>query len=289
MFAWKPLLRPYYYAATWPCRWWLRRVAEADHRAPVVVVMYHRIADDRATPWTVSNRTFVRQIDWLARRFDVIALEEAQRRLRVGDNTRMAVSITFDDGYAENCHQAIPLLVKRRIPCTYFVTVKNMLSGEPFEHDRALGLRLLPNNAEQLRAMAAAGIELGTHGYDHLDLARIDDPAELHRQVVEGGERLAACVERRVRYFAFPYGQFRNLSSRAMDLAYAAGYEAVCSGYGGYNFPGNSPFHLQRIPIDDSLSQLTSAVFLDPRKLHTPRWLWNPPRTAPGRRREMRI
>ena len=289
MFAWKPFLRPCYYAATWPYRWWLRRVAEAEHRAPVVVVAYHRVADDRATPWTVSNRTFARQIDWLVRRFDVISLEEAQRRLRIGDNTRTAVSITFDDGYAENCHQAIPLLVKRRIPCTYFVTVGNMLAGTPFDHDLALGRRLLPNNAEQLRAMAAAGIELGSHGYDHLDLAGVDDPAELRRQVVDSGERLAECVGRRVRYFAFPFGQFCHLSSRAMDLAHSAGYEAVCSGYGGYNFPGNSPFHLQRIPIDDSMAQLVNAVFLDPRKIRTPRWMWNPPRTARSQRREMRI
>jgi peptidoglycan/xylan/chitin deacetylase (PgdA/CDA1 family) len=255
----------------------------------VIVVVYHRIADDRATRWSVSNRMFARQIEWLVRRFDVISLKEAQRRLRTGDNTRTAVSITFDDGYAENCHQAIPLLVKRRIPCTYFVTVANVLAGTPFDHDLALGRRLLPNNPEQLRAMAAAGIELGAHGYDHVDLAGIDDPGELRRQVVDAGERLAECVGRQVRYFAFPFGQFCHLSARAMDLAHAAGYEAVCSGYGGYNLPGPSPFHLQRIPVDDSLAQLANCVFLDPRRLRTPRWEWRPPRTPRSERREMRI
>jgi len=288
MFTWKLLVRPCYYAATWPYRWWLRRVAEAEHRAPVIVVVYHRIADDRATPWTTSNRMFARQVDWLVRRFDVISLEEAQRRLRIGDNTRTAVSVTFDDGYAENCHQAIPLLVKRRIPCTYFVTVGNVLAGTPFEHDLALGRRFLANNPEQLRAMAAAGIELGAHGYDHVDLADIDDPTELRRQVVDAGQCLAGCVGRRVRYYAFPFGQICHLSSRAMDLAYGAGYEAVCSGYGGYNFPGQSPFHLQRIPVDDSMAQLANCVFLDPRRLRTPRWVWNPPRAARSMRREMR-
>ncbi len=68
MLDWKSFVRPCYYAATLPYRWWIRRVAEASGRAAVVVLAYHRIADDRATPWTIANRTFARHIDWLADR-----------------------------------------------------------------------------------------------------------------------------------------------------------------------------------------------------------------------------
>ena len=46
-----------------------------------------------------------------------------------------------------------------------------------------------------------------------------------------------------VRYFAFPYGQHENLSAAAFRVAFEAGYEGVCSAYGGYNFPGDDPFH----------------------------------------------
>jgi peptidoglycan/xylan/chitin deacetylase (PgdA/CDA1 family) len=289
MFFWKSLLRPCYYAATLPYRWWIRRTAEAEHRAPVIVLVYHRIADDRATPWTVSSRTFARHIDWLVRRLDVISLEEAQRRLRTGDNTRTAVSITFDDGYSENCEQAIPLLVRRRIPCTYFVTVENALEGTPFEHDLALGKPLLPNNLEELRAMAAAGIEIGAHGYRHVDLAGIDDPLELRHLVVDAGEHLAEGLGQRIRYYAFPFGQFCHINPRAMDLAYLAGYEAVCSGYGGYNFPGQHPFHLQRIPVDDGMAQMINWASLDPRRLRTPRLIWNPPRAARSQPTRLRM
>ena len=289
MHHWKLLLRPCYYAATLPYRWWIRRVFEAQHRAPVIVLVYHRIADDRASSWTMSNRMFARQIDWLAERFDLISIEEAQHRLRTGDNVRTAVCVTFDDGYAENCHLAIPLLVKRRIPCTYFVTVDNVIAGKAFEHDVALGQRHLPNNVEQLRAMAASGIEIGVHGYTHVDMASIDDPRQLGRHMVDAGRHLSDAVGQRVRYFAFPFGQFCHMSPQAMDLAYAAGYEAVCSGYGGYNFPGDDAFQFLRIPIDDSMSQLTNCVTLDPRKLRTPRLIWSPPRAATIRRAGLNI
>ncbi len=149
------LLSLYYYG-TYPWRWWRNRLAAANHSLPVTVLFYHRVADDHDDEETTNHRTFARQIAWLREHVDLISLEEAQRRIRLGDNRRLAASITFDDGYADNCRQAIPLLVKQRIPCTYFVTVGNMLTGEPFAHDLIRGRRFATNNLEQIRAMAAA-------------------------------------------------------------------------------------------------------------------------------------
>ena len=149
-------------------------------------------------PWTVSNAMFARQIGWLRAHFELISLDEAQRRIRAGHNPRPCVSITFDDGYADNCQRAIPLLVERRIPCTYFVTLHNVLTGEPFPHDLATGSDAPPNTLEQLRAMAAAGIEIGAHGCRHADLGAIRDPARLCDEVV------AARDELRTRWAARP-------------------------------------------------------------------------------------
>ena len=68
----------------------------------------------------------------------MVSLAEAQRRLASGRNDRPCVSITFDDGYADNCDQALPLLIRERIPCTYFVTTRNVIDGKPFPHDVAV-------------------------------------------------------------------------------------------------------------------------------------------------------
>jgi len=224
----------------------------------------------------VSNLTFTRHIRWLRDRFDLVSLEEAQHRVRCGANHRPCVSITFDDGYAENCQGAIPLLIKERIPATYFVTLKHVLTGEPFEHDLRAGHRFPPNTMEQLRAMAAAGIEIGAHTYSHRDLAKIDDPQRLHREVVGAGEELQEALGRPVRYFAFPFGQHENLHPGVFPMAYEAGYEAICSAYGGFNFPGGDSFHLQRIPVDEEMIRLKNWVTLDPRKLRTRRFEYEP-------------
>ncbi len=268
--------RSLYYAATLPYRWWTRRIAEAAHRAAVVVLTYHRVADDRATPWTMSNRMFTRQIEWLAARFDLVSLAEAQRKLRAGDNDRTAVCITFDDGYADNCQAAIPLLVRRQIPCVYFVTLQNVLDGVPFDHDLKLGKPAPPNTLEQLRAMADAGIEIGSHGYEHVDMGRIEDPRELQRQILVSRLRIEKLLNRPVRYFAFPFGHGEHLSPAAMAIARKGGYAGVCSCGGGYNFPGQDPFLLARIPMDDSMSFLKNCVTIDPRKVRGAFSPWQP-------------
>ncbi len=270
----RPLVAGLYYHASRPVRWWQFRSDARQGRVPIAVLVYHRIADDRATPWTAGNRTFRRQIDWLARHMELISMAELQRRLREG-NDRPAVHVTFDDGYAENCQEAIPLLVKRQIPCTYFVTLRQVVSGDPFAHDAALGCRLPPNSVEQLRAMAAAGVEIGSHCEEHLDLAKIDDPQVLRRQVAGSREALARRIGRAVRYFAFPFGLYANLRPLAFALARECGYEAVCSAYGGYNTPGEEPFHVQRIVIDDDLPRLMNRATIDPRKRATPRYCYH--------------
>jgi peptidoglycan/xylan/chitin deacetylase (PgdA/CDA1 family) len=267
MSPWKTILLNAYYGASCPLRWYLgHRAAVAGHM-PAVVLFYHRIADDRATPETTSNREFRRQIHWLRNHCDLVSLAEVQQRIRTGVNRRPCVSITFDDGYAENCDQAIPLLIDEWIPCTYFVTLQNVRDGRPFVHDLVNGNRFPPNTLEQLRAMAAGGIEIGAHGYTHADLGAISNRRQLEYEVVAAGRELAQAVGRRVRYFAFPFGQMNNLNPAAFAIARAAGFEGLCSAYGGYNWPGGDAFHFRRVHGDQDIIHLKNWVTLDPRKL----------------------
>lgn len=272
--AWKRLALWCYYHASYPWRYAWRAEAVLNGQAPVVVLFYHRIADDGATPWTTSNRTFARQIDWLAEQFQMISLAEAQRRVARGENPQPAACITFDDGYADNCEQAIPLLLQRRIPCTYFVTVRNVLDGRPFEHDRARGYCFAPNSLEQVRAMSESGIEIGAHGYTHADLSHAADPQRLQYEIATAKTHLEDLLAVPVDYFAFPYGQPQQLTIAAQRVACQAGYRGICSAYGGYNLPGRNAFHLRRIHGDDSLIVLKSRTFFDRRQMRHSRDFW---------------
>ena len=99
-------------------------------------------------------------------------------------------------------------------------------------------------------------------------------------EVVAAGEELQAALGKPVRHFAFPYGQYANLNRQVFHLAYENGYDGVCSAYGGFNFPGDDAFHLQRIPADYSMLRLKNWTTLDPRKLHTRRFEYETPSQA---------
>lgn len=268
---WKSLLLFGYYHLSRPYRTRRNLAAAEDGRAPIIVLLYHRIADDGANAWTMSNEMFFRQIDWLRRNFDIVSLSEAQKRISSDRNEEPCVAITFDDGYAVNCQHALPMLVRERIPCTYFVTTESALTGGPFKHDLAMGNRFEPNTLEQLKALAGAGIEIGAHTRTHVDIGTVTDPDELFDELVVARDELQTALGYPIRYFAFPFGQHRRLSAPAFHLGRRSGYLAMCSAYGGYNFPGDDAFHIQRIPADESFLRLKNWTTVDPRKLRSVR------------------
>jgi peptidoglycan/xylan/chitin deacetylase (PgdA/CDA1 family) len=268
MTRWKRLFLNLYAGGTYPLR--ARRLAQlgSEGKAPWSVLFYHRVADDSANPWTISTQAFERQMHWLKRHFELISLAEGQRRIRSGTNTRHAVTVTFDDGYADNSRRALPLLIELGIPCTYFVTTHNVLSGRPFPHDVKLGHPCAPNTPAEIRDLASAGIDIGAHTRTHADLGGVTNPRVLAEELSIGQLELEDITGMPVRYFAFPYGQKVNLGRAAMVAARST-FDGVCSAYGGYNFPGDDSFQIQRIGVDDELVRLRNWLSLDPRKLRT--------------------
>ena len=104
----KTLFANLYYYGTLGLRSWRLQQACAEGRAPIAILAFHRVADDRANAWTTPTAVFKAAIRWLADHVDLISLEDAQRRIQSGINRTPSVCITFDDGYAENFDATIP-------------------------------------------------------------------------------------------------------------------------------------------------------------------------------------
>jgi peptidoglycan/xylan/chitin deacetylase (PgdA/CDA1 family) len=264
--AWKMCLLGAYYGATLPARKCAARRRARRQTEPVRILFYHRVADDHPNDWTMSTRRFAGQIRWLRARFDLVSLAEAQSRIAAGRNGIPTACITFDDGYAENMHFAVPLLNREKIPFTYFVSTNHVLGGEPFPHDVAAGCALAPNTPSDIQNLAAAGVEIGGHTCSHLDLGGNPSMPQLNDEIAGCKRDLEQMIGRTVRYFAFPYGQAANLSVAAFQMAQVAGYKGVCSAYGGYNFPGDDAFHLRRIHADPEMPRFKNWMMVDPRK-----------------------
>jgi peptidoglycan/xylan/chitin deacetylase (PgdA/CDA1 family) len=123
------------------------------------------------------------------------------------------------------------------------------------------------NTIAQLRDLVAAGVELGAHTRSHVNLGALNSPEALSDEIVGSRRDLADALGVPIRYFAFPYGLHANLSAAAFQIAYEEGLAGVCSAYGGYNFPGDDPFHLRRFHADEEFIRFKNWLTVDPRKV----------------------
>lgn len=273
MSTWKTKLIRAYRLSTTPYRQFRWFNMSRKGQVPVIILFYHRVANDHPNPWTMSKNDFLTQINWFQENFDIVSLEECQHRIMSKRNSRPTLAITFDDGYAENCEFALPLLVERRIPATYFVTTDHTFNQKPFGHDLDRGCPLPTNMVKSLVDLDRAGIEIGAHTRTHPDLGSITDERTLVDEVVTSTFELEAVLGRKIRYFAFPFGQTNNLNDKVFGMLREIGFLGVCSAYGGWNEIGQDAFHLQRMHGDPNFERMKNWLSYDPRIKNVKRYV----------------
>jgi peptidoglycan/xylan/chitin deacetylase (PgdA/CDA1 family) len=109
----------------------LSRLAAGFHGRGAAILMYHSVMEDpRAQDAlfggiTHSRDMFRGQMELLARRYRPASLDQVRRFVRgEGELPDRAVVVTFDDGYADNCEIAAPVLNEVGVPATFYVTVE---------------------------------------------------------------------------------------------------------------------------------------------------------------------
>lgn len=89
----------------------------------LLIMIYHRVLDepDFMRPDEVDKEAFTWQMELLAKYFNVLPLSEALERMQNDTLPPRAVSITFDDGYADNYTNALPILKRFNLTATFFI------------------------------------------------------------------------------------------------------------------------------------------------------------------------
>jgi peptidoglycan/xylan/chitin deacetylase (PgdA/CDA1 family) len=119
-----------------------------------IILMYHRVAEVDSDPWSlcVTPKHFAEHLEVLQDYGHPRHLQDLTQRLRDRQSIHRSVVITFDDGYADNLHNAKPLLEQYAIPATVFVTTRGIGQVREFwwdELDRLLlQPRILPNELQ---------------------------------------------------------------------------------------------------------------------------------------------
>lgn len=115
------------------------RLRRAAHRfgPKTLILVYHRVNQIARDPQLlcVTPEHFAEHLAVIGRSYHPVALAD----LFAGHGLRLLrgrqVVVTFDDGYADNLHEARPLLVQQGVPATVFVTAGMLDSDQEYWWD----------------------------------------------------------------------------------------------------------------------------------------------------------
>ncbi|MCK1818417.1 polysaccharide deacetylase family protein [Streptomyces sp. XM83C] len=150
-----------------------------------------------------------------------------------GDGPRRSVLVTFDDGYQPFLEEGLPVLRELGVPATVFV-LSGLLGG------RSRWMPEMPDeplvDADGVRELAAAGLDVECHGWDHPRLPGVD-ARTLALNVTEAARVLAGLTGRRPLAYAYPYGDHDAAARRAVAEAGFRVAFAVHEGAGRFAVP----------------------------------------------------
>jgi peptidoglycan/xylan/chitin deacetylase (PgdA/CDA1 family) len=127
----------------------------------LLILIYHRVlaAPDPLRSRTVQAPDFAARMDLVASCFNVLPLSEALERLESRSLPARALSVTFDDGYADNLTVAAPIMRERGIRPTVFVATGYLDGGLMFNDAITEALRAAPERLD-LSDLGLGGLEL---------------------------------------------------------------------------------------------------------------------------------
>ncbi len=156
------------------------------------------------------------------------------------------IVISFDDGYASQYTNAVPVLKGLG-----WVGVENLqLSGLPSSEG---GL-----TDSQIRGLIAAGWELDSEGMTGTDLTSVD-PAQLTQEVTGARQGLRSRYGVPANWFSYPLGHY---DATVINAVRAAGFVGATTTISGWASPQQDRFRLPRLEVvgGTSPSQLLSQI-----------------------------
>jgi len=208
---------------------WNRRVRGQSRDQDLVVLCYHAVSDEWNTSLAIRPSQLREQVRSL--------LDAGYRPSTFTDGVlkprpHKSFAVTFDDAFASVAEQGKPILDELGVPGTVFVPtgftdhsgpmawpgISQWLGG-PDEHE------LRPLSWEDLRALDAAGWEIGSHSRSHARLTELSKENVL-AELTLSREECARGIGRPCTSLAFPYGDYNQ---DVVRIAARAGYTAAAT------------------------------------------------------------
>jgi len=181
----------------------------------IPVLLYHVVKPDPdpANDYQYRLDEFEKEMAWLHDNGYVTL--SADEYLDVLDGKRPApekpVLLTFDDNTVDFTEFVMPVLERYGMKAIQF-TVTDWIGNR------------LNMDAEEMKAIAARGIDVLNHTVSHPMMAELDR-ARQREEIAEAGKALEALVGRKQDIFAYPYGNYNDVTIEVLrELGYRAAF-----------------------------------------------------------------
>ena len=267
-------------------------IARLRPRDPLIL-LYHRVTHLANDRWSiaVTPAHFAEQMEVLHRRATALPLSALGDSVTRPNARAAKVVVTFDDGYADNLHEALPILQRFDVPATVFVATDAVVRSREFWWDdlerlvapsdydavwarlRDVGGREREGALDALRD--AAGVDSAPRP-DKRPLTP-DELASLARDVriaigahtashprlaaltgaaqraeIEAGRAaLQSIVDRPIESFAYPFGRAGDYTAETMAIVREAGFTRACSNQAGRVDRSTDRYALPRLYVRD--------------------------------------
>ena len=205
-------------------------------------MIYHRVLDepDFMRPDEVDKEAFTWQMELLAMHFNVLPLSEALERMQNDTLPSRAVSITFDDGYADNYTNALPILKKCNLTATFFIA-NGFLDGGRMWNDTVI---------EAVRNIKVPILDLTEIGLGQFEVAEISQKCWVAEQIIQKIKHVP--LDKRNQYTIYIAAQSHSLPSDLMMTS----AQLIKLHQSGMEIGGHTVNHPILAKLDDHMAEL---------------------------------
>lgn len=232
-------------------------ISYRDKTVPVLI--YHGVGREDAKNWGDLNllivpETFEEQIKYLYEHgYKIVSVEEVSKRLRMNEDVKKYIAITFDDGYLNNYTHAFPILKKYNATATFYI-IPDAIGSHSYNGGTAKYM-----NDTQIKEMLKAGMRIGSHTMSHYDLTSIREE-DYQKELAESKRLLEQRFKTHIESIAYPCGLYNE---KIVNLVKEYGYKEGVTTNLGVNTKktyDKNPMEMYRIGIFNGINGIKGFI-----------------------------
>ena len=210
-----------------------------------MILMYHNV-DERAGFNTVSAENFERQLRFVQQHWQFTDMDTYVRECH--NNPHLA-TVTFDDAYFCIVTHVLPVIRELNVPITIFVPVSHVGNYNKWDENLSDYKRVNILSWDEIKKLSKNSLlTFGSHGMSHTSFGKLSEK-QIESELKMSKEILETHLQRKVDFFAYPYGQCKDFGCTTPELLHEVGYKAAMTTLWRRHNRNENSYLLRRIEV----------------------------------------